>query len=320
MPRISVLMSVFNGERFLEEAVGSILCQDFQDFEFIIVDDGSKDRTWSILTSFRDRRVHLIQNVVNIGLTKSLNRGLSVASGDYVARQDADDVSLLQRLGVQAAYLAAHPTVAMVSGNVEYIDSNGQVTGRTDRRGSPELIAWHMLFRNYIPAHGQVMFRRDVVKAMGGYNESCRYSQDYELWTRLVRNHRVVILPDLFLQWRRHSANISTAQRALQVGSFLAAMTRNLGWWQGHAWTSMKEAAELSSLWRGEFWQVQNPVRVYGNTNHITSCFLRAQTRMIRARLRLQLKTRIRLQFWKLSRYYGWRSRAGIQALYCAMH
>ena len=97
-PKVSVLMSVYNGERYLREAVESILNQTFTDFEFIIIDDGSTDSSRAILASFDDPRIVLLQNETNIGLTRSLNEGLSLARGKYIARQDADDASLLERL------------------------------------------------------------------------------------------------------------------------------------------------------------------------------------------------------------------------------
>ena len=126
MPKVSVVMSVYNGERHLREAVDSILNQTFGDLEFIIVDDGSRDRTWEILQSYDDSRIVLLRNEQNIGLTKSLNRGLAATRGEYVARMDADDVSLPQRLERQVGFLDQHPEIGLVGCAFLQINEGGQ--------------------------------------------------------------------------------------------------------------------------------------------------------------------------------------------------
>ena len=113
-PRVTVLMAVYNGERFLAEAVASILDQTFRDFEFLIVNDGSTDRSREIILSFGDPRIRLVDNPENIGLTRSLNRGLELAKGGLIARQDADDISLPERLEREIGFLDGNPKAAIV--------------------------------------------------------------------------------------------------------------------------------------------------------------------------------------------------------------
>ena len=171
-------MSVYNGERYLREGIESILAQTFADFEFLIVDDGSTDGTWQVLTEYaaRDSRIRLIRNSQNLGLTRSLNKGLSAAQGEYIARQDADDVSLPHRLEKQVVVLEHDPRVVLVSGNIDLMDSEGHIWRRPRRNASPGMVAWLLLFYNYLGGHSQVMFRRQMVVDLGGYAEDCPYS------------------------------------------------------------------------------------------------------------------------------------------------
>ncbi len=127
VPRVSVLMSVYNGERFLRDSVESILGQTFTDFEFLILDDGSTDSTCEILEEYanKDARIVLVRNDRNLGLTRSLNKGLRLVRGEYLARQDADDISLPKRLEMQVKFLDAHPEVGVVGSALEIIDENG---------------------------------------------------------------------------------------------------------------------------------------------------------------------------------------------------
>src|SRR4051794_29608800 len=114
MPKVTVLLAVYNGERYLREAIDSILGQTFQDFEFLIINDGSTDSTREIILSYHDPRIRLVDNEDNIGQTRSLNRGLALAAGQFVARQDADDISEPERLASQVAFLEIHPEVVLL--------------------------------------------------------------------------------------------------------------------------------------------------------------------------------------------------------------
>ncbi|HKQ33129.1 MAG TPA: glycosyltransferase family A protein, partial [Thermodesulfobacteriota bacterium] len=113
-PKVTVLMTVYNGEKFLNEAIDGILNQTFRDFEFLIINDGSTDGSREIIKSYKDPRINLVDNESNIGLTASLNRGLSLAGGEYIARQDADDISLPERLEKQISILERNPDIALL--------------------------------------------------------------------------------------------------------------------------------------------------------------------------------------------------------------
>ncbi len=138
-PKVSVIMSVYNGDKYLREAIESILNQTFTDFEFIIVNDGSTDNSLEIIESYDDERIKTINNKKNIGLTKSLNKALKFAKGKYIARQDADDVSLPNRFEKQVEYLDSHPEVALVGTSVYLIDENGKIIGKRIAFAKPRI-------------------------------------------------------------------------------------------------------------------------------------------------------------------------------------
>jgi len=203
-PKISVIMSVFNGEKYLREAIDSILSQSYTDFEFIIVNDGSTDNSPSIIKSYSDKRIRLIDNEQNIGLTKSLNRAIKQGRGEYIARQDVDDISLPQRLEEQVKYLEQHPEIVALGTSRYVIDEDGKIM----RKEAALLKPGHNLFQANAFTHGSVMFRKAVIDELGGYNEVFRYSQDYELWLRVAQHHQIRNLPQVLYKLRSHGANI----------------------------------------------------------------------------------------------------------------
>ncbi len=214
-PRVSVLMSVYNGARYLREAIDSILAQTFTDFEFIIVDDGSTDETPAILDSYTDPRIVRLRNETNIGLTKSLNRGLAIARGEYVARQDADDVSFPERIQKQVAFLDAHPIVAMVGSAYYQIDPYGALIGIVllpcDHQAIADELLYHCCF-----CHGATIFRLNQVRQVGNYNEEFVVAQDWDLWVRLMQNYQLANLPDALYKLRCSSRSISVRSRESQ--------------------------------------------------------------------------------------------------------
>lgn len=216
MPRVSVLMSVYNGERFLREAIDSILAQTFGDFECILIDDGSTDGTAEMLDTYTDPRLVRLKNETNIGLTRSLNRGLEAAQGDYIARMDGDDVSESGRFAGQVAYLDAYPDVVALGTWFRCYDEQGIQVGESEIPSDPALIAWLMGWQCAI-GHATVMMRRESVLALGGYDVERRYAQDYDLWTRLIMSGgKVSVLPSQEVKIRVLADGISAARRDQQ--------------------------------------------------------------------------------------------------------
>ncbi|MBN2287710.1 MAG: glycosyltransferase [Candidatus Glassbacteria bacterium] len=217
-PRLSVVMSVYNGERHLAEAIESIITQSFEDFEFVIIDDGSTDGTWGILNKYagKDPRIVLSRNEQNIGLTRSLNRGIALAKGEYIARMDADDLSMTDRLELQVRFLDQNPEIGLVSGACNIVDD----TGRPIKKISPPLedeeIKAELLIKNFF-GHPEIMARAEIIHRVGGYDEKIPYAQDYDLWCRLIPVARFASLKEQVLIWRDTRENISNVKRKAQL-------------------------------------------------------------------------------------------------------
>lgn len=179
--KITVLMSVHNGEKYLKEAIESILNQTFKDFEFLIVNDGSTDSSKEIIFSYNDPRIVYVENETNIGLTKSLNKGLKLAKGEYIARMDADDISLPERLEEQVEFMDQHPDIGICGARLRLIGG-----GRNWKMPSEsDLIKASMIFFNPL-FHPTVIIRKKILDDNNlKYDESFRYAQDYELWSRI---------------------------------------------------------------------------------------------------------------------------------------
>ncbi len=226
-PAVSVVMPAFNAARHLSEAVDSILAQTLEDFEFIIVEDGSTDETPALLESYaqHDRRIRVIRNPANLGVVASLNVGLEAARGRYIARIDADDIAAPTRLAAQAAFLDAHPDYALIGARCRTIDDAGRALKIDDHAQTPELCAWTVFFRIPFP-HPTYFFRRSAVDAGFRYRGDYRHAEDLDFAQRLLRLGRGRALDALLLDYRMHPTNVSTrhaaAQRAAHVEACVA--------------------------------------------------------------------------------------------------
>jgi GT2 family glycosyltransferase len=250
-PRITILTTVYNGAAHLQETLDSVLAQEYGDYEWIVVDDGSTDATPEILerAAAADPRVVVVRNETNRGIAASSNRGLAMASCEYVARLDADDLTLPGRFTQEVAVLDADPAAVMVSMNYETFTDGGRTLGRSHRDEPPEVVAFLLNLSNAVGGHSQVMFRRSVVLAAGGYDESFPLSLDYDLWTRLVPHGRIVILPGLGMRYRLHPASVTAKDRSLQVRMSISVARRTLSAYLGRT-LSDREAYAVAHAWR----------------------------------------------------------------------
>jgi glycosyltransferase involved in cell wall biosynthesis len=243
---VTVLLAVFNGEQFICETIKSILLQSYTRFEFIIINDASTDGTLSIINSFDDQRIKLINNSENLGLTKSLNIGLEHARGDYIARIDADDIAHHNRLAVQVQYLENHPNVVLIGTNVRVINEEGHVVTNLefDRPSTDASVKWMLLFGNPF-VHSSVMFRhKEIWNKLGGYNISYKYNQDFELWSRILRCASGVNIKDVLNDYRSNKYSI-TRQRC----------ERNKQMWE----KSLRQNIDAQYL---------NLISIFGNEHH----------------------------------------------------
>ncbi|WP_224982617.1 glycosyltransferase [Geomonas agri] len=215
-PAVTVLMPVRNAERYLAEAIDSVLSQSFTDFELLVLDDASSDTSLDLLRGYSDARIRVVRNDVRLGVAGALNRGAQLARGRYIARMDADDVSLPRRLERQVEYLESHPEVEVLGTWVELMGADGTDLGawQADR----ETVTWDDI-RGRLPvcnclAHPSVMMRRELL-LRHPYHEKVPYAQDYELWLRLAAlGCRMEKLDQVLLRYRVHQESVtSTSNR-----------------------------------------------------------------------------------------------------------
>lgn len=217
-PLVSVLMSVHNDLQYLRESVDSILNQTLGDFEFILVNDGSTDGSGDLLKDLSDPRVKLLANPSNIGLTASLNLGLDLARGKYLARMDADDLSEPPRLQRQVEFLEAHPQIGIVGCSRHLINEEGKTIAIAPAMEDDLAIRWKCLMGNPF-AHPTVMIRRRVLLDYAlRYDPSFRTAQDYELWTRLLPCTQAANIAEPLLRYRLRNG-ISRGSKSQQLAN-----------------------------------------------------------------------------------------------------
>lgn len=214
-PKVTVLMSVYNGEKYLQEAIDSILVQTFIDFEFLIINDGSTDKTEEILKSYNDPRIKIINNEKNIGLTKSLNKGLRLAKGEYIARQDADDISCDNRLERQIKLLDEKLDIAIVGTNYFRINEKGDIIQEIKRQEKDKNIKKYLLNGNQL-GHGTIMFRKSCIEKVGFYREEFKFAQDYDFVLHFSEKYKLANIPETLYKWRINSNSVSVSRKIIQ--------------------------------------------------------------------------------------------------------
>jgi len=207
-PLVTVLMPVYNAERFLREAIDSILQQTLSYFEFLIIDDGSTDNSVAIIKSYGDARIRFIQNEKNLGISATLNRGLELASCELIARMDADDISYPERLQKQYNFFETNKDVALLSTWAREVSETGEPV-YTARWRQP-FFYYNLTFECWI-YHPTVMYRRSAVLDVGAY--STPYSEDYDLWWRLSRKYKIDNLSEVLVDYRLTNVSLYRATK-----------------------------------------------------------------------------------------------------------
>lgn len=217
-PTLSVLMPVYNAQRYLAEAIESILHQSFSDFEFLIINDGSTDRSLKILQRYaaQDSRIRLVSRP-NTGLVVALNEMLALANADLIARMDADDVALPDRFARQVEFLAEHPEVVCVGGAQDWIDEAGRLLLHHPEAEQDDEIQQLALSGQTPINHPSAMMRRSAVLAVGGYDGSMYPAEDLDLWLKLGEIGKLANLKAAVLKYRQHDRSISDRRQAEQT-------------------------------------------------------------------------------------------------------
>lgn len=207
IPNVTVLMPVYNAAPYLREAIESILYQTYTDFEFLIINDGSTDNSLDIISSYQDHRIQLIENDRNVGLITTLNKGLDLAKGRYIARMDADDISLPSRLEKQVAYLDHNPTVGLLG---TWMEKFWQSRSEIIRFPSEHTLIHVMLAFNNAFGHNTMMMRRDFLEQSKlRYEPEFRHAEDYAFWVRSVPYTQCANVPEVLVRYRFHPYNTS---------------------------------------------------------------------------------------------------------------
>lgn len=251
-PVLSIILPVYNGQQYVAEAINSILSQSYKDFELIILDDGSSDGSAAIIEKFNDSRIRSYQHS-NKGLAATLNRGISLARGDYIARQDQDDVSFLARLEKQIAFLDANPSVGMVGASAEIWVGHERTKRLLSHPADDAVLRFGLLFDNYF-VHSSVVMRRAVLDKVGGYCEdrSRQPPEDYELWSRIMRKYKVANLPDVLMAYREVPGSMSRTGFNPFVNNLIRISSENIAWASG-ASIDKSEVVALAQLSRGNY-------------------------------------------------------------------
>lgn len=211
--QISVIMPAYNEESFLAEAVESVLAQSWRDFEFIILDDGSHDRTREIAQSYalRDARIR-VESHPNMGIGPTLNRGFALAANPWVAMIQADDVMMPNRIERQLEFLAAHPELDVAAGWCKHIDSKGRVIARGESLlVTPEAIQkLYAANETVVVNSSTALVRKSAVLAVGGYRSQFRVNEDVDMWNRLLENgYKILVQPEYLVKYRIHAGSVS---------------------------------------------------------------------------------------------------------------
>ena len=249
-PKLSVILPVYNGLPYLEEAIKSVLHQSFRNFELLVINDGSTDGSMALIEKLDDPRVRFFQQE-NKGLAATLNGAISLSRGQYIARQDQDDVCFPLRFQKQVEFLDAHPDVGMVGTSAEIWVGNERTNRLLEHPTDDPSLKFNLLFNNYF-VHSSIMIRRSVLEEVGGYSEdkSRQPPEDYELWSRVMRKYKVSNLPEVLMAYREVPSSMSRAGVNPFLHKIIKISAENIAWASGRAADS-PEVIALSKLWRG---------------------------------------------------------------------
>lgn len=205
---VSVLMPVYNNYNYLKESIDSVLNQTYEDFEFIIVDDASTEPVWDLLCSYNDSRIVKLKNENNIGLTKSLNKCLKLATGDYIARQDSDDVSMPNRFEEQLKFFTENVGLVTTWAYATDINNNRIPYYYLDNDSRVEKVSQEQIREKNFLICPTAMFSRKVYNKIGFFDESLYLAQGYNYWIRVLKFFDVRIVPKELYTMKKHSENV----------------------------------------------------------------------------------------------------------------
>ena len=226
MPQTTVLIPTYNCSKYIVPAVKSVLAQKYTDYELLILDDGSTDNTEEIVSKISDSRVVYLKNSSNKGIVYTLNKGIDLAKGEYIARMDADDIVLGNRLQVQTDFLSKNPDYGIVGGWYQVTNENGKIIDTVEGVTNCSSAQLGLLFRNQF-AHSVVTMRTDLAKQLK-YDPEFQYCEDYDLWVRFAEVSKVTNLPAYYLSYRWYSENSCNRKQKELKQAMLNLLSREL--------------------------------------------------------------------------------------------
>jgi glycosyltransferase involved in cell wall biosynthesis len=225
-PQITVLIPTYNCGKYLYECLGSIAMQSYSNYEILIIDDGSTDNTEQIVKSMRLPQIRYYRNSHNVGIVRSLNKGLKLSRGKYIARMDADDIMLGNRLEEQVSFLEQNLDYGMVGGSYQIIDSSGAHRDTVHVKTDPAFLRLAILFRNQFH-HATITMRANIAQQLK-YSEKFPYCEDHELWFRFSEVSKTTNLSGIYLSYRWHQDNSCSKNQRILKTSVLALISREL--------------------------------------------------------------------------------------------
>ena len=233
-PAISVIMPIYNAERYLGKSIESILNQTYRDFEFLVISEhNTSAESLAIIQNYHDERIHHMHNAERLGYVPSLNVGLKEAEGQFIARMDADDISKPKRFQMQVDYLTKHHEVGVLGTALELIDDEGRIIAKRQPPTDSSLTKWSLLFGDEI-AHPSTMIRRSLFETYGPYDSDLLYGEDYALWLRLLPSTRIVNLPQVLLQRRLHAEQITEIYKRIPASESVRLPNQAIAATLGH--------------------------------------------------------------------------------------
>ena len=226
MPQTTVLIPTYNCSKYIVPAVKSVLAQKYTDYELLILDDGSTDNTEEIVSKISDSRIVYLKNSSNKGIVYTLNKGIDLAKGEYIARMDADDIVLGNRLQVQTDFLSKNPDYGIVGGWYQVTNENGKIIDTVEGVTNCSSAQLGLLFRNQF-AHSVVTMRTDLAKQLK-YDPEFQYCEDYDLWVRFAEVSKVTNLPAYYLSYRWYSENSCNRKQKELKQAMLNLFSREL--------------------------------------------------------------------------------------------
>lgn len=260
-PVVSVVLPVYNGKAYLKEAIDSVLNQSFGNFELIIIDDGSTDDSADLIRAYDDPRIRFYRQE-NKGLAATLNRGIALAKGEFIARQDQDDICLPARFEKQMDWFDKHPEAGMVGTAAEIWVGRTKTDRVLQHPTEDAWIRFGLLFHNHF-VHSSVMIRKTALDDVGGYSEDSRRQppEDYELWSRMMKHYQVGNLPDILTVYREVDGSMSRTGMNPFVPNLIRISNENLAWSSGYS-EDAPEVVALASLHQGAYEKISKGVKL----------------------------------------------------------